>query len=687
MRRIACALAPLIVVLLWSGSAHAWAPVASYDVPNRGIATCLRDATEGRLGLAGPFRGSQSPIDVLQVEAGALRPMDRTTLGWLPTCPAVSGAPGGGVSLAGAAVPGGRRTAPGPQQTRVAAAGGPPQSLGSPRPAEFGQHALAVNASGAAVVAWSESLRDERPGSQGTSRTRLLVATRPAGSTTFGRVTVLDERVDDRFGGEVVAGIDGTGRATLAWSTAASGLNPRVIVATSDTRGAFRIAQRFDDGVVSDMALVVNPDGHALLAVVSGPPVVYERLPGSQDFAPLPRLHGSSPESPWRVAAALGPGGEAVVAASDTEGRVSYASRPAGGAFGTLRDLTHPPASDGPQVSVGLVVLGRGAPVETDRSAQLSAAVAGDQVAVAWIASDDDAGVVTANAAFGTFSGGLGQPERLGSVCRPADAVRAFVLPDGAVAVAWTDNARASIELGQATPRGDGRLTVVRAGAAPTPAGIAPRLRATVVSSRRLHVGSPLRIHVRCTDGPCDVRLRSRARSVSPPWERRQQGDPDDPFDGFIVGVTAPVGSTGRTVALQPVGASTFATPQARSRGRVVVTACSPDGASTTATVLRPTLRGAPLRPVPRIIGATATRRGLHVRVVVRTDRPVRGLVTAIGEPPTADRDGFDFARGRGGRRFVLDVAGTVDAPVRKVRVSVVNRDGIARPGRTLDVH
>lgn len=690
MRRIACALALLTAALLSAAPAHAWVPAATYAVPDDGVATCLRDAGAGRFGLLGPLGRTTTAIDVLQLGDGGLTPASTTTLGWLTSCPAVAGAIGGGVALGGSAR---ADLAPTSFDERMQAAesGAAPQPLGGRAP-RFPGTALAVNASGAAVLAWTD-----QPSIDDFGSGRLLVALRRAGSTSFSAPVVLDRQLPRFvFNPKVVAGIDSAGRATVAW-VGGPGLNPDVVVATTDARGAFSVRQKLPCCLISDLALSVNPDGRALLATLSGPPQLYERRPGEATFSPLHRLAGDSAVSPMQVALALGPDGEAIVASRGDNGRVSYATRPAGGAFGPLRDLTHPPAPEGGYGEAGFAILaygGRpGVPQDDGTAGQLSAAIHGDQAAVGW--RDTSPGVSSrAYASFGTVSGGLGRPEALGSPCRPADAVLATVLADGTVAVAWTDNGRTRTALETDTPSGGGRLTVAHGGAAP-PATPAPQVRAAVVRPGPLHVRGPMRLRIRCLHAPCDVRVRAKARLVGSPWwspprqkdlppEILQQEEQEKGRLRTPVGVTRPIAAgVTATVRLVPIPAETFVLPKARARGRITVLACSPDGRKTASVTLRPWLRGAALRPMPRIVRATATRHGRRVVVRVRTDRRLHGLASAIARPTSTGRGAYDSLPGRGRRRLTLVVSGTA---VRRVTIQLMNADGLLGPPRTVTV-
>jgi hypothetical protein len=81
MRRIVCALAPLIVVLVSSPAAQAWAPSAIHDLPIGGAGTCLRPAGVGTVAMFGAAGAKTSTNLSLRVAPGAITPGPTTTLG------------------------------------------------------------------------------------------------------------------------------------------------------------------------------------------------------------------------------------------------------------------------------------------------------------------------------------------------------------------------------------------------------------------------------------------------------------------------------------------------------------------------------------------------------------------------------------------------------------------------------
>jgi hypothetical protein len=683
MRRILCALTTLSVAVGGAANATATTPVATYDLPGGDTASCLHDAQDGRFGLFGTPGRTTSPMQVLRLDGATLAPESTTELGWMTKCPALAGAPGGGVVMAGAV-----SIRQGPQQwraeLRAATAGGSPQTLSAPADAGDDSPAVAVNASGAAVATWVESTF---PGDAGHPA-RLLAAVRPAGSATFGRPVVVDPALSQWQSAQPAVGIDASGRATIAWIAALKrGYNQAVAVASTDATGAFSARQTFPCCALSDVALAVDPDGRALLAAISGAPTLYERLPGQDTFTELPQLDSGAGFSPSSVVVALGADGEAVVADASDSGSVAYATRPPGGTFGARRALAR--GRDESSIGGAFVALTEGPgpfiPVEEQRVGHLSAAVHGDQAAVAWITDSRADQPAAAYAAFGTVTGALGAAQRLGNPCRPANAVRAVVLPDGAPAVAWTDNAWSSSDDLQLLRVGaHGRLTVVRDGSAPSPTAPAPEVHARVLATPPLHLGAPLRIRVSCPADGCALQLHADTLQVPSPQEKPGRTTPLGGSGRDTLVETTSVGPGTHTVMLDPSATIGFVAPRTTARVPVTVTTCAPDSAATRTVTLHPRLRGAPLRPMPRIVSVTAVRRGATVRVVVRTDRPVRGLAYALGRPISPDRLTTARTHGHGRRRLTMTIRDA--GRVREVEVALTNLDGYTTRPRVVRV-
>jgi hypothetical protein len=296
------------------------------DSPRSAVATCLRaTGAPGVIGLLGPLESRMSPYDVLRVTSGGVSVAGTARLGVLDECPAVAADPTGhalvaatarergfrGVIRAALAEPGGGFGAPidiartGRAQTTVAAAM-------SPR--------------GDAVVAWTVVRYRGRRGLRG-GRTRVIAALRPAGGT-FGRPQFLTPWRRSSFGpmAKVSAGMDASGRATVAWAQPIPdrGNIPSlstVQVAAAAPGERFGPAQVLTPRVqdTERLALSEGPDGRALLAHDGqGTIQVFERAPGASEFARVHRLRPRRGFSVWQEPdVALAPDGSALVAWSD----------------------------------------------------------------------------------------------------------------------------------------------------------------------------------------------------------------------------------------------------------------------------------------------------------------------------------------------------------------------------------
>ncbi|HEU4657044.1 MAG TPA: hypothetical protein VFR97_05945, partial [Capillimicrobium sp.] len=313
--------------------AAAWIEPPPYEIPGHGIATCLRDAGDGRIAVLGPLGRTTTPTDVLEIRGDGLARAGRVTLGWLDACAAAVGA-GPTVMLAGPVRQ--RPPAREPVAVHVAATDQVTARVGAATPAAVTSLDVAVAPSGAAVVAWTE----QRPDRLGDRPARVLASVRPAGTWRFARPTVLGRARAMREEPLVSAGIDDDGRATVAWRREGGrdlGV-PTVDVVTSDVRGRFARPQRLarDGGATGAPALDVAADGRALLAF-AGPGAVraFERRPGGARFEPI-RLDGA--EAWWadEIAVDVADDGGAVIAWRGGRGSVGAALRaPGTGAFAT----------------------------------------------------------------------------------------------------------------------------------------------------------------------------------------------------------------------------------------------------------------------------------------------------------------------------------------------------------------
>jgi hypothetical protein len=150
----------------------------------------------------------------------------------------------------------------------------------------------------------------------------------------------------------------------------------------------------------------------------------------------------------------------------------------------------------------------------------------------------------------------------------------------------------------------------------------------------------------------------------------------------LVAARTAPIGPAGATLTLRPSATETFVAPEAIAPVRITVDACSPDGTRAATLTLRPRLRGAPLRPMPRIVAATAVRHGRLVRVAVRTDRPLRGTLLA----QVSNRATGAAVAGRGRQRFVLRLTAAATSPIPVLEISLMTSDGRTSPVRRVRV-
>ncbi|MGB2711504.1 MAG: hypothetical protein WBC33_08290 [Conexibacter sp.] len=173
MRRIVVVAA---LILASAAPAGAWQETAAYDMPDDGVADCLRPAGSGRVALSKEFRRpGPSTTQLLGVRAGAITPAQSMTFARLATCPAT--ADGSSPLLAGVVRLSGARDRF--NALRVAAADGRPQLL---RVTHNGWAILNVVTAQAprraAVVAWTEATRHFHD-------TRVLASVRPPGHARF----------------------------------------------------------------------------------------------------------------------------------------------------------------------------------------------------------------------------------------------------------------------------------------------------------------------------------------------------------------------------------------------------------------------------------------------------------------------------------------------------------------------
>ncbi|HEU4703429.1 MAG TPA: hypothetical protein VFS37_13180 [Conexibacter sp.] len=644
--------------------ASAWFETAAYDVPDDGVAACLRAAGPGHVSLLHGGSRTATAVDLLSVAPGSVAFGSPTELGEPSVCGAAAGADGAVPLLAGWERIGG---AGWPDQAlRVASPGAAPATVRTVRHHITTEPELAVSPAGAAVMAWSER---RFPSGQ---HALLYAAVRPAAGAAFGPPTRLG-----RLGGfaqSLAVGIDAAGRATVAWlqlrrSHGRLFQHLTLKVATTTPDGRFGSVQRFPGSFPSGVALAVLPDGHALLAS-DAPGVVqaYERPPGQTRFAPVGgRALGAASHG---LAVALAPDGGAAIAFRNDERSVFTTLRPPGGKFGRWATVVPHARSAGGSLSV----FGASSSVPDDPGGRELRAALGPrgEVVLSWV---DDARrrlSATAYAAHGTLARGMERPRRLGSPCRSAAAAAPVVLADGALAVAWADNARATSITESTVPRAGGRVHVARGGspdeAGQTPSRVPPRVSLRLAGPRALEPGGQLLVRVGCAEA-CDVRVLARARSR--PGADRGFDRSDDGGEAIWVAASTTLRAGGSAVLRPP---RFFGFNPAGVRGRphtpIEVLVCAPAGPMLERLYLSPP-RIADPPPLPRVVGLTAVRRGGRIRVSWRTTVPAsraRFLVSTTPGYRTVWRD----VRGRGHSRFAV-VLHPGSRPVRRVEVDLLS--------------
>jgi hypothetical protein len=642
MRRIALLATVLCAAL--AAPSGAWVETARYDVPGGGLADCLRAAGPGQLALLEPTLHASMPMALLDVGAGTDPPAvtASTTLGPLDDCPYVA-TTAGAPSLLVATVDDshGHRTG---TTLRAATPGAAPATIARTAGFVLGVSAAAAP-SGAAVVAWTEVRLGD------FTRLHLLAATRPPGQTRFDPATTLDD--DMSTDTTPATGIDDAGEATVAWLHSLQGRSGGDLVRVADapSGGRFAPPQTAGSALGRNVALVVTPQGRALLAADGLRSLqAYERLPGAPRFArvPLPPT-GSSGE----LATAMSPDGGAVIGyRSDRSVRALV--RPAGGAFrdgGTIQPMAAPRSG---AAFVSFASARARAPSDGE-GGRLTAALQPDGDALLTWADDAlDGDGPSAHVARGTLADGFGAPTRLGSPCRMAAAARPLLLPDGTLGVAWSDDAR-GVVLGDGTrARSRGSVHVALQArppgiAQPLHLPAAPRLSARLVGPPVLGTAQPLRIRIRCA-AACDVRAGATARSVPQPhwgFSSNSGGSP------LALGASTELAARESAVlTLDPIDGFNVAGVHGRPRSPIVLLACTPGGPAAQRVQLAPPRIRAP-RPAPRVVDLVARLEGRRMRVTWRTTVPAhatRFILYAIG------RRGDTVARatfaGRGRVRF-----------------------------------
>lgn len=661
-----------------ASAADGWRELPPVEAPS-GVANCLRDAGPGRVTLLGGFGARHADVDLLTIGDGGLAPAASTRFPALVLCPEVAGAaPRSGAAgvasaplIAGVAA-GARRERVWQLRRLLADAGGRPRTLGGGAFTDFGPTTVATSGSGAAIVAWSEQraariepargkdsrrahregAEPARPKSGAASRheqpLRLLAQTRPRADAPFGRVQRLARGVE-----ESVAGIDGAGRAHVAWAH-----DDRLHVASARPGRPFRETLRSLPLVGPGFrpSLVVAEDGRAL--VVAGHrsgAAVWELAPGARRWrrVRLPHVHGE------QFAVALQPGGDAVVAGFeqsydaeidlidtdgtvDGSGGVAISRRSGTGAFSAAQSL--PDGGPRPGATGLLLFSGQSRPGEVSppsewREPELRAALSPTgELVVTWVLGGAQGQPPLAYAAHGTLAAGLGAPRRLGGACRAIADLTPVSLADGRLAVAWTDHGRDKLIAEESFEPGAGRLHVAVPDATvppPPPAAVAPSVT-VAATANILDPSADLPLTVRCDGGPCEVRVHATATSNA---SGRQQFGSKTVGSSVLVGTAA--GET-QAIELETVSGWSFVRPGRTGSVPLALTVCTPDGAAAATASASAELRTRPLPPMPRIVGATARLVGDRVVVRWRLTRPLSDdQQHVVG---VQDRAGEDFA-------------------------------------------
>jgi hypothetical protein len=636
------------------------------DSPRSAVATCLRAAgAPGVVGLLGPLERRMSPYDLLHVTAGGLSVAGTARLGILDECPAVAADPSGHAIVAGAVrgrrfrgVIGAALTEPGggfDAPIEIARTGSSQTSA-----------AAAVSPRGDAVVAWTVARYEGRRGSP-TGRTRVIAALRPAGGT-FGRPQFLTPWRRSSFAttARVSAGMDASGRATVAWAQPIP--DRRNIPSLSTVQvAAAAPGERFGPAQVvtrrvqdsERVVLSVASDGWALLAHDGqGMIQVFERAPGGSEFARVHALRRRRGFSYWQGPdVAIAPDGSAVVAwAGDREkagaGDVFLASRRGTGPW-TAPVALQRSREDDSFGEAGVILFssgGRPSPPDDRDNTGVRAAIGPDgRYLVSWgverrLPLGDRR--LAPRMAQGQAGGAASRPETAGCGCRSINGVVPLISVGGEPLMAYTDNVTTTYDYGLEFARRAGRLHVAAAGppgAGPDP----PHLRVRPPPATTLGYGKRLRVSVGC-DRPCDLRAyvvggRDHARGVA-------------------IGTLPAAGST--RLAIRP-GFDDHLAPPSRGRARVVVHGYAPNGRRFTTRSVPVDLRRKPLRPLPEVLNVRAVRREGAVVVTWETDRPAKRVSFRVrGRLSRRDRfpvvEGSVQGRGRSNFRVRL--------PLREVR-------------------
>jgi hypothetical protein len=459
------------------------------------------------------------------------------------------------------------------------------------------------------------------------------------------------------------AGVDGAGRATIAWSSAGA-IRTRSAAANRRFARAQTVPGLGTD--LDSLAMAVAPDGRALLAADGYDDArVAERAPGAARFAPGRRVAGASGD----LALALGDDGAAVLAAHDAgdpQAALYLSTRPPGGVFASARALASPLANGSYGSSELSFVLfgGVGDVVPATPRVVLDS---DGRFAVSWLRGRTGApeSPMTPWLARGSVSGSV-TAKRFGSPARGADGTAPVLTADGRAGLAWADGAERAWLLGAVGDQLPGRVHLALEGAPGAPSPPPPSLRLRVRRRAVLYAADPLPVTAIC-GAPCDVRVAGAA---------------------VAAGRTAGPGAT-----RLHLGPSPFRSLGTRAGRRVVVraVATAPGGVRASRTSAIVVIRRRPAPVPPRVVHLDAHRHAGRIVVTWGTDRPARrvsfnALAALDGHAPPHHIAGTARgARGGGRTRHRVVMRPNVETTARGLRrarwvyLMVVPRDTDAR--------
>lgn len=543
--------------------------------PTDGAAACLR-ATGAPGEVVRWVRGG---VQTMTARADGLHPTGGVPLGTSTSCPDVAGHPNGAAVLA-ASVTGG---------IRVALREPGSASWSAPVTLKAAEHAnvagLAISPRGDVVLAFMET------GEAIEARTTVRVVRRPAGGT-FGAPQTLIPPTEDTLEAQVEVGVSADGEAILAYGESAGQLE-RVSVRVGAANAPLGPEQRLvSRRVGSEPSLAVAPDGRALIGV-GGPmdePVLYERPPGGRFGAAVEVDLRPGFDAP---VVALRADGAAVVVSGRGESPIEAVTRAAPGPFGTRVEVapalpvrrradfgvlygvvgTNPPPESFPDVGVTFTADGRALLLRATEERGLSIAT------------------------FPVMAGAPSEHSLLGSTLRAPYGPSPLTLPDGRLAVAWTDDRG----LHDSTRRRDGRLHLAVEGVAGPAELPAPTVTAGTPKVRALRPAQSLKLPVRCS-AACDVRVAV----------------PGYPSATDVTGSLARAGTM--ELVIEP---SSDGLVPARGRLRLVLRSSAPNARTVQRQTVSLALRRLPAPRVPRLLDVRARRVGDDIVVRWRTDGPV----------------------------------------------------------------